>query len=103
MTAMKGNVLEKNEAKEVISREGLCMTCKHSSSCMYLNGSADSILNCEEFENEEKIESKSALVQEKREDASSKVFAGLCANCENRNTCTFERNESGVWHCEEYK
>lgn len=103
MTTMKGNVLEKNEVKEVISRDGLCMTCKHSSSCMYLKGAVDSILNCEEFENEEKPIAKITHIQEKREDSSSKVFAGLCANCENRNTCTFERSESGVWHCEEYK
>jgi hypothetical protein len=27
---------------------------------------------------------------------------GLCANCENWETCTFPRSEGGVWHCEEY-
>ncbi len=30
-------------------------------------------------------------------------FKGLCANCENRATCTLLRPESGVWHCEEYR
>jgi hypothetical protein len=28
---------------------------------------------------------------------------GLCANCEDRDTCTFPRPEGGVWRCNEYR
>ena len=28
---------------------------------------------------------------------------GLCGNCDNRRTCTVQRPESGIWHCEEYQ
>ena len=28
--------------------------------------------------------------------------AGLCATCDNRNTCTFPKPPGGVWHCEEF-
>jgi hypothetical protein len=28
---------------------------------------------------------------------------GLCSTCENSETCTFQKPEGGVWHCEEYK
>jgi hypothetical protein len=31
------------------------------------------------------------------------VAKGLCANCENRDTCLMPHPEGGVWHCEEYR
>jgi hypothetical protein len=31
------------------------------------------------------------------------VYKGLCANCEKRQTCTLQRPEGGVWHCDEYE
>jgi hypothetical protein len=30
-------------------------------------------------------------------------YTGLCSTCENSETCTFQKPEGGVWHCEEYK
>lgn len=33
----------------------------------------------------------------------TRVFKGLCINCEHRFTCTLPRPESGVWYCEEYE
>lgn len=26
----------------------------------------------------------------------------LCANCRNRDTCTYPKPEGGVWHCKDY-
>lgn len=103
MTTLKGNVLEKNETTVEIKREGLCVTCKHSSSCMYAKSAKGSISNCEEFENEESSVSFKTAIKETMKEISIDNRAGLCSNCDNKETCTFERSESGVWHCEEYK
>lgn len=32
-----------------------------------------------------------------------RTFKGLCVNCDHRFTCAFQRPESGVWYCEEYR
>jgi hypothetical protein len=31
-----------------------------------------------------------------------RLLAGLCVNCSQRFSCTYERPEGGVWHCEDY-
>lgn len=33
----------------------------------------------------------------------SASFAGLCVDCQNRNTCIYAKTNGGVWHCEEYR
>ncbi len=29
--------------------------------------------------------------------------AGLCMNCENRETCPLSKTEGGIWFCNEYE
>ena len=29
-------------------------------------------------------------------------FNGLCSNCDDRESCSFTKPDSGVWHCAEY-
>jgi hypothetical protein len=40
--------------------------------------------------------------EEKPEIDPSKLYLGLCCNCENNETCQIPKTEGGVWHCEEY-
>ena len=81
---------------------GLCATCAHSPTCLYLKQATRPITQCEEF----RVFSPQQQGDEKAEAPSvpeSSGDKGLCVNCENRDTCTLPRPEGGVWHCEEYK
>jgi len=89
---------------------GLCMSCRHASSCTFPRDPAKPAFYCEEFEIEtkvsiippEKAQSFSIDSSAAKEKGSTK-FIGLCSDCEGRQTCTFSKSEGGVWHCEEYR
>jgi hypothetical protein len=96
--------------KENIRYFGLCMNCRNASSCTFPRDPAKPAFYCEEFEIETTVsiippekerlfETDSAAAKEK----DSTRFAGLCSDCEERQTCTFPKSEGGVWHCEEYR
>ena len=42
-------------------------------------------------------------VADTRRQQSHGPFKGLCVICDDRFICTFQRPESGVWHCQEYR
>lgn len=33
----------------------------------------------------------------------TKLYKGLCSDCENNRRCIFPKTEAGKWHCEEYR
>ncbi len=81
----------------------LCVTCKNSSSCMYVKHGKRPVYRCEEFEvysyrpvNRNNAEPK----QEVMEDNPS--FTGICKNCGNRKTCMNAKPDRVIWHCEDY-
>ena len=91
-------------------QRGLCGTCKHAAVCIFPRDYHRPVLQCEEFEGEElsaerskkpaiKLISKADL----QEKARSAQYKGLCTLCAIRESCTFPKSESGVWHCEEYE
>lgn len=103
MITVKERMIEKKE-KSLKNFDGLCITCKNVDTCIFLKNSTKPIISCEEFENVETVEK---LNEDVKKDVEVKfenqnLKLGLCANCENRYDCTFEKPESGVWHCEEY-
>jgi len=84
----------------------LCSTCRHAEACGSRSSPEHPILFCELFE----VSGPAAAATEPAaspERAASRQGAvenkGLCANCENLETCTMVRPEGGVWHCEEYR
>lgn len=91
---------------------GLCLTCDHARSCTYPRDPERPVLQCEEFEAYDMpverttvdafLASSNANARAASGPNGKGEFKGLCANCENRKTCTFPRPEEGVWHCEEY-
>jgi hypothetical protein len=91
---------------------GLCLTCDHARSCTYPRDPERPVLQCEEFEAydmpveratvEDFLASGNVKAQAASNHNGDAESRGLCANCENRKTCTFPRPEEGVWHCEEY-
>ena len=96
----KRNAIEKKEQKVY----NLCSICAGISSCTYPKEPGKPILFCEEFKEYPSLSGKIAAKTEPAGKVSkeTKVFKGLCVNCENRETCVFPKPEGGVWHCEEY-
>ena len=91
---------------------GLCQTCMHAPNCAFSQTRGSPVLQCEEFEAEAALPAKGETgavsaagpgVDAAPDMNGSGKYKGLCANCENRDTCTFPKSEEGVWHCEEYR
>ena len=88
---------------------GLCSTCKHASTCIFPRYPLRPSIYCEEFEIEITTPGKMPVDDTSRltelhiaevEDSSMPI--GLCSDCENVQSCVFQKPEGGVWHCEEY-
>jgi len=91
-----------------VSREyrDLCSTCNHTSTCGTRSTPRRPILFCEEFDAFLPVSTSAGdkTVSSEppgRQDATR--HKGLCVNCENRDTCTMQKDEGGIWHCEEYR
>ncbi len=91
---------------------GICTTCRHSATCVYLAGAKRPVLYCEEFgpgevppagKTPKASSSKGSSPASQADGKISVELMGLCVDCENRHTCTFPKPEGGVWHCEEYR
>lgn len=91
---------------------GLCMTCVHSSTCSFQRSEDHPVMSCEEFDDGGGRPTGIARAddhpvpnaQSRVTDATHEppVYTGLCATCDNRETCTFPKPEGGIWHCEEF-
>ena len=91
---------------------GLCMTCNNVPGC-YHHARRGPALFCELFDGYappgERIISaramppaKPSVARHATEEKASK-YTGLCVNCDHRQTCTHQKPEGGVWHCEDYE
>jgi hypothetical protein len=87
---------------------GLCMTCIHREVCTSRKGYKPPVFHCEEFDcgATEQVR-ETAVAREKDtsagDEAGSTARIGLCATCENRDSCALSASPGGVWHCEEYR
>ena len=90
---------------------GLCMTCNNAPSCFH-RARRGPALFCETFDDyvpptvpigdrmTTPPAEPSMAVRAAEEDAST--YAGLCMNCDHRQTCKHPKPAGGVWHCEDY-
>lgn len=93
------STLENEGDKEQL---GLCTTCKNGPTCMFLNGVSRQILHCEEFQvSQEEVEKQVNTFLENNKEPKTEI-KGLCATCENLSECSYNKPESGIWHCEDY-
>jgi len=98
--------------RELKNGRGLCMTCNNEPTCFH-RARRGPALFCETFDDfvpdrvrvGDRVTSPSAdastAIRTKEEDTTK--YAGLCMNCEHRQTCTHPNRMSGVWHCESYE
>jgi hypothetical protein len=84
----------------------LCSTCNHKKACGDRSTPERPILFCEQFD--AFVSASTAEVVRAVPALPKKPLAagrrnGLCANCENAESCTAPTAEGGIWHCEEYR
>jgi len=96
--------MEKKTSRKFKPNE-LCVTCIHQKDCVFAGKGKKPVMQCEEFDFMNKdihINSENILQNENLEAVYVQQFKGLCATCENRDSCVLKKSEAGVWHCEEY-
>jgi hypothetical protein len=85
---------------------GLCSTCANASTCDYRRTPLQPVWDCCDFEPETAqvniVSPTLSPLKSIAEGENPGRHAGLCVNCEHRETCTYPRPEGGVWRCEEY-
>jgi len=85
----------------------VCSNCASQEECSVLVQATAPILQCEMYQccslprpdslgNER-------IVQDAKPESDDVHLLGLCANCENRQSCKWPKPVSGIWHCEDYK
>jgi len=87
-----------------VEHRDLCSTCNHAPTCPNRGTLDDPVFFCEEFDAYVPVAATGGLAAGTVGPvAVPQLQKGLCANCENRETCTMPSPEGGVWHCEEYR
>lgn len=86
---------------------GVCSACIYGDDCTFEAESGGVILQCEQFElafpAEEVRQNRTQSRTFTRNGRDSSQYAGICSNCENRETCSYPKPEGGVWRCEDYQ
>ena len=87
--------------------EGLCATCNHAASCAIRKASRKPVWFCEEFDNYLAPSGHAAeaagSTRMKREPKPNGGAAGLCANCDSRENCSYRTPGAEIWFCEQYR
>jgi hypothetical protein len=93
--------------EELMEYGGLCSICAKSSTCTYRREPLQPVRECCDFEPETApvnfLPPTVSPLESITKGEKPGRHAGLCVNCEHRETCTYPRPEGGVWHCEEYE
>jgi hypothetical protein len=90
---------------------GLCADCQNAPKCTFPRIPGRPVRHCEEFKGNESAADRNYSCEGTfplcsgfdSEAVDYRARLGLCANCANREACTFPKPEGGVWHCEEYR
>lgn len=95
-------------AEKYYGEIGLCSSCNNSAQCVFRKKRGCDAIYCETFDNlnggHAPRHGEIILEDLTASGGSAQItILGLCANCENHQTCHLTRPEEGVWHCEEYR
>jgi hypothetical protein len=84
---------------------GICATCNHQASCLFLKAARHPIAFCEEFD----ASGQAADPRPSAQSAPRPDFnfgegqeQGLCADCATKAGCINRQPGSAVWNCEDY-
>lgn len=95
---------------------GLCINCKHNTTCTFCGSPEKPKLFCEEFEcmgapcaefgagiSIVKKKPAAPVIETGAGEQDACRHLGLCVNCENRESCCHTIPAGGIWFCEEYR
>jgi hypothetical protein len=82
--------------------KGVCSNCEKLETCAYPSTTSDTWF-CEEYSYEKPVATPKEQSADVQEEAQAQKFAGLCLNCELRETCALPKAPGGVWFCGEYE
>jgi len=90
-----------------IRKLGICSTCDHAPSCLFLRASRKPVWFCDEFSDAQAGSAGASrpvisLTTVKELNYSEALELGLCANCEARKACMHRRPGEPVLECEDY-
>jgi hypothetical protein len=88
---------------ETVKATGICTTCRHSATCLFLTAARHPVWHCDEFDGESSEVTNMAVAQPRLIQATGQPVSGLCSTCEDRETCTLRGTRSVVQTCEEYR
>jgi hypothetical protein len=85
---------------------GICSTCNHRSSCLFLKTARHPIAFCEEFDDS----TSQAVSPEppRKEKRLSEINygqgqeEGVCVTCANRSSCVYRQPGVAIWDCEDF-
>lgn len=95
--------MERKTTAEVRYASGLCTTCRSRTRCTFPRRAGVAVRECEEFDGEVSPPRGAPVTVRLEATAASDSAPGLCRWCDLQASCTFPRNDGGVWFCEEYR
>ena len=103
----QSQILELGTSKERCQEMGICLSCVHRATCLFLASARRPIYFCEEFDDRNGNSESAAPAQvatANREEINygEAQEQGLCANCVSKADCMNRRPGVAVWHCEDY-
>lgn len=103
----QSQVLELATSKERCQELGVCQSCVHRATCLFLASARRPIFFCEEFDDRNGCSEATAFTQastanRERINYGEAQEQGLCANCISKTDCMNRQPGVAVWHCEDY-
>ena len=106
-------VVEVVSVSTAIKDKGVCVTCSHAPTCVFLKASHRPTWFCEEFDEvaaapaaysaaEAAVPQLKLSTNGNGNGNGNGASAGLCYNCETRTTCNYRKPGQAVFNCEEY-
>ena len=86
---------------------GICQSCNHRATCLFLASARRPIFFCEEFDDRDSessapVTAPSATPLREEINYGEAQEQGLCANCATKADCMNRQPGAAVWHCEDY-
>lgn len=85
-----------------ISERNICNTCNEIGKCVFFKPESSTIFFCEEFDNYICLQKKPIFGSEPAQINEYGDNMGLHKNCDNRNTCLYNKKNEANWYCEEH-
>lgn len=82
--------------------KGLCSNCEKLETCAYPSTTSETWF-CEEYSYQRPTKAPKTQAADVHDEEKPEQLAGLCMNCELRETCQLPKAPGGVWFCGEYE